>query len=98
MACIKALQEMNDTEHATAVSSGHDIHLYGNWIHIKWKPIQDGSQCSVNLNIVLCPACAPPGEKWSGELSQISWAYSQKVVRTNEISRSVIITLHSLTK
>ena len=22
----------------------------------------------------------PPGEKWSGEQSQISWAYSQKVI------------------
>ena len=21
----------------------------GNWIHIKWKPMKDGSQCSVNL-------------------------------------------------
>ena len=27
----------------------------------------------------------PPGEKWSGERSQISWAYFPKVVRTNEI-------------
>ena len=34
--------------------------------------------------------CAPPGEKRSGEQSQIS--YSPKVVRTNEIARSVIIT------
>ena len=32
----------------------------------------------------------PPGEKWSGGQSQMSWAYSQKVVRTNEIARSVI--------
>ena len=34
---------------------------------------------------------APPGKKWSGEQSQISWAYSLKVVRTNEIARLVII-------
>ena len=34
----------------------------------------------------------PPGEKRSGEQSRISWAYSPKVVRTNEIARSVIIT------
>ena len=27
--------------------------------------------------------CTPPGEKRSGERSQISWAYSPKVVRTN---------------
>ena len=25
--------------------------------------------------------CAPPGEKWSGEQSQISWAYSPKTVK-----------------
>ena len=35
---------------------------------------------------------APPGEKRSGEQSQISWAYYPKVVMTNEIVRSVIIT------
>ena len=34
----------------------------------------------------------PPSEKWSGEQSQISWDYSQKVVRTNEITRWIIIT------
>ena len=34
---------------------------------------------------------APPGKKWSGEQCQISWAYSLKVVRTNEIARLVII-------
>ena len=37
----------------------------------------------------------PPGEKRSGEQSQISWAYYPKVVRTNEIARSVIITQHA---
>ena len=34
----------------------------------------------------------PPSEKRSGERSRISWAYSPKVVMTNEIARSVIIT------
>ena len=34
----------------------------------------------------------PPGKKQSGEQSQISWAYYPRVVRTNEIARSVIIT------
>ena len=34
---------------------------------------------------------APPGEKRSGERSR---AYSPKVVMTNEIARSVIITWH----
>ena len=34
----------------------------------------------------------PPGEKRSGEQSRIPWAYSPKVVMTNEIARSVIIT------
>ena len=35
---------------------------------------------------------APPGEKRSGQQSRISWDYSPKVVRTNEIARSVVIT------
>ena len=34
----------------------------------------------------------PPGEKRSGEQSWISGGYCQKVVRTTEIARSVIIT------
>ena len=45
------------------------------------------------VSLVLSP-CAPPGEKQSGEQSQISWAYYSKVVRTNEIARSVIISKH----
>ena len=39
----------------------------------------------------------PPGEKWSGERSQISWAYSPKQWKTNQIARSAIITYTSLT-
>ena len=35
---------------------------------------------------------APPGEKRSGEQSRISWAYSPKWWKTNEIARSLIIT------
>ena len=38
--------------------------------------------------------CASPSEKRSGEQSQISWAYYWKVVRTNEIVGSLIITPH----
>ena len=34
---------------------------------------------------------APPGEKWSGERSRISWAYYPNVVMTNEIARLVIL-------
>ena len=34
----------------------------------------------------------PPGEKRSGERSQIPWAYYPKRVMTNEIARLVIIT------
>ena len=30
----------------------------------------------------------PPSKKRSGERSRISWAYSPKVVKTNEIARS----------
>ena len=44
-------------------------------------------------SLVLRPR-APPGEKRSGERSRISWAYYPKRVMTNEIARSVIITLH----
>ena len=33
----------------------------------------------------------PPGEKWSGEQSRVSWAYYPNIVMTNEIVRSVII-------
>ena len=36
--------------------------------------------------------CAPLDEKWSGEQSRISWAYSPKRWKTNEIVRSLIIT------
>ena len=39
----------------------------------------------------------PPGEKQSGEQSWISWVCYPKVVRTNEIARSVIIRSTSLT-
>ena len=35
-------------------------------------------------------------EKQSGERSRISWVYYPKVVRTNEIERSVIITYVAL--
>ena len=42
-------------------------------------------------------SCPPHGEKRSGKQSQISWAHSQKVVRTNEIVRSVILCSTSLT-
>ena len=45
------------------------------------------------LNLVSTPRM-PSGEKRSGEQSWISWAYSPKVVRTNKIARSVIITKH----
>ena len=40
---------------------------------------------------------APPGEKWSGERGLISWACSQKVVRTNEIVRWWLFHSTSLT-
>jgi len=42
----------------------------------------------VKLGLVSHPITSP-GKKQCGELRQISWAYSQKVVRTNEIVRSV---------
>ena len=47
-----------------------------------------------NVEVVSCHTCThtPPGEKWSGKQSQISWAYYPNGVMTNEIVRSVIIT------
>ena len=52
-----------------------------------------GTRLRIHLygSLVPCPR-APPGEKQSGERSRNSWAYSPKVVMTNEIARSVIIT------
>ena len=45
-----------------------------------------------NLFLYLCSSNWEATEiKWSGEQSQISWAYFPKVVKTNEIVRSVII-------
>ena len=44
-----------------------------------------------NLLVSMPSLCVPPGEKRSGERSRISRAYSQKVVRTNEIVRLLII-------
>ena len=38
--------------------------------------------------------CAPPGEKQSGKQKLTFWGLFQKVVRTNEIARLVIITQH----
>ena len=35
---------------------------------------------------------APPSEKQSGERSRISWACSPKLVKTNQIARSLINT------
>jgi len=43
------------------------------------------------ISLVTSP-CVPPGEKRSGEQSRISWAYSPKQWKTNEIVRSLIIT------
>ena len=44
------------------------------------------------ISLMPSPHAAPTGEKRSGEQSRISWAYSLKVVRTNEVVKSVIIT------
>ena len=52
--------------------------------HLKTPKTQDSS-------LVPRPH-APPGEKRSGQQSQISWACYPKLVMTNEIVRSVIIT------
>ena len=56
------------------------------------------NQARLSSSLIVCPALfAPLGEKLSGEQNQISWAYSQKVVRTNEIVRLAIISLTTIT-
>ena len=52
-----------------------------------------GWRLEIDVVLVLCPAlrAAPLSEKRSGEQSPISWDYSQKVVRTNEIAGFLII-------
>ena len=67
-----------------------------NWVVACTNPLHDPREISVVvtqycISLVSSPR-APHGEKQSGEQSLISWAYSQKVVRTNEIARSLIIT------
>ena len=57
-----------------------------------WKRVGCGDEKPAVV-IVPCPSpCAPPGEKQSGERNWISWAYSPKWWKTNEIVRSLIIT------
>ena len=41
-------------------------------------------KCIHNVSLMPCPDI-PPDEKQSGETSQISWAYYQKVVRNDKI-------------
>ena len=48
-----------------------------------------------NGSLVPSP-CAPPSEKWSGERNWICWVCCSKVVRTNEIERSVLVHSTSL--
>ena len=59
------------------------------WTLIDWC----GILFFFKLSLVPNP-CAAPAERQSGEQRQISWAYSPKVVRTNEIARLAIITKH----
>ena len=47
-------------------------------------------QSRVDALMILVPSPhVSPGEKQSGEWSQISWAYSRKVIWTNDIVRSL---------
>ena len=57
------------------------------------KPVSPNHCCTSNKtlsNLVPSPSIYPR-EKWSGEWSQISRTYSQEVVRTNEIVRSITL-------
>ena len=49
------------------------------------------SLCLQTCSLMPTPR-VPPSEKRSGERSRISWAYSPKWWKTNEIARSLIIT------
>ena len=48
---------------------------------------------SRNPSSLMTSPRAPPGEKWFGEQSRISWAYYSKAVRTNENARSLSTSL-----
>ena len=56
--------------------------------------LRNGQQPSLSQDpsLVPTPRVPPGGEKRSGEQSRISWAYSPKQWKTNEIARSLIIT------
>lgn len=49
------------------------------------------------INSLVPSLHVPQGKKWSGEQCQISWAYFQKAVMTNEIVRSLIVMYTVLT-
>ena len=69
--------------HPSTDSEAHDLLL-------SYHPYQTLVSCP-GLNVVLRKAnVAPPGKKRSGERSQISWAYSQKVVRYNQWDREIV--------
>ena len=55
------------------------------------EPVDKKRDCRLVKPSLVPRPRAPPGEKRSGERSQISWAYYPKRVITNEIARSVII-------
>ena len=59
------------------------------------KP-KESARCNQTLSThagsLLPTLHAPPGEKRSGKRSRISWTYSPKRWKTNEIARSLIIT------
>ena len=71
-----------------------DICEYGRCkIQFLPKKIAVAYRCLLRMLFSLVPSpCAPPGEKQSGEQSQIFLAYSPKVVVTNDIAKLVIIT------
>ena len=52
---------------------------------------EGGGKRGRGRNSLVLSSRMPPGKKQSGERSRISWASSLKVVGTDEIARSVII-------
>ena len=75
----------NYYDHQTSCKVGVAIVKYVNSLELLCTIIHTNY-----IDVVSCPS---PSEKQFGERSQISWAYSPKVVKTNEIVRSLIIVM-----
>ena len=72
-------------------ATSHTFLHFGAFNFRKFSVTVKSISCICHTSLVPTPR-APPGEKRSGERSRISWAFSSKRWKTNEIARSLIIT------